>query len=127
MWIVKLSLKRPYTFVVVSLLVLIFGIGFIVRMPKDIFPNIDIPVVSLIWTYNGLPTEDFEQRITTYSEFALSNYVNDIDRIESQTVDGLGLIRVYFHPEVNIETALTQATATSQTVLRRMPMGVLPP
>lgn len=127
MWIVKLALKRPYTFIVISLLVLIFGVGFIYRMPKDIFPNINIPVVSLIWTYNGLPAEDFEQRITTYSEFALSNYVNDIDRIESQTIDGLGLIRVYFHPEVEIEAAVAQATATSQAVLRRMPTGVLPP
>jgi len=127
MWIVHLALKRPYTFVVVSILVLIFGIGFILRMPKDIFPSINIPVVSLIWTYNGLPAEDFEQRITTYSEFALSNYVNDIDRIESQTIDGLGLIRVYFHPEAEIEAAVAQATATSQAVLRRMPAGVLPP
>lgn len=127
MWIVKLALKKPYTFVVVSLLVLIFGIGFILRMPKDIFPNIDIPVISLIWTYNGLPAEDFEQRITTFSEFALSNYVNDIDRIESQTIDGLGLIRVYFHPEAEIEAAVAQATATSQAILRRMPPGVLPP
>lgn len=127
MWIVKLALKRPYTFIVISLLVLIFGIGFIIKMPKDIFPNINIPVVSLIWTYEGLPAEDFEQRITTYSEFALSNYVNDIDRIESQTIDGLGLIRVYFHPEAEIEAAVAQATATSQAVLRRMPTGVLPP
>jgi multidrug efflux pump subunit AcrB len=127
MWIVHLALRRPYTFVVVAILVLIFGIGFILKMPKDIFPNINIPVVSLIWTYNGLPAEDFEQRITTYSEFALSNYVNDIDRIESQTTDGLGLIRVFFHPEVEIEAAVAQATATSQNVLRRMPTGVLPP
>jgi multidrug efflux pump subunit AcrB len=127
MWIVKLALRRPYTFVVVSILVLIFGIGFILKMPKDIFPNINIPVVSLIWTYNGLPAEDFEQRITTYSEFSLSNYVNDIDRIESQTTDGLALIRVYFHPEAEIEAAVAQATATSQAVLRRMPNGVLPP
>ena len=127
MWIVRLALKRPYTFVVVSLLVMIFGIGFITTMPKDIFPNINIPVVSLIWTYNGLPAEDFEQRITTYSEFALSNYVNDIDRIESQTIDGLAVIRVYFHPEAEIEAAIAQATATSQSILRRMPPGVLPP
>lgn len=127
MWIVRLALRRPYTFIVISILVLIFGISFIVKMPKDIFPNINIPVVSLIWTYNGLPAEDFEQRITTYSEFALSNYVNDIDRIESQTIDGLALIRVFFHPEVEIEAAVAQATATSQNVIRRMPVGVLPP
>lgn len=127
MWIVKLSLKRPYTFVVVSLLILIFGVGFIIKMPKDIFPNINIPVVSLIWTYNGLPAEDFEQRITTFSEFAISNYVSDIERIESQTVDGLGLIRIFFQPGAQIEAAVAQATATSQAILRRMPQGVLPP
>ena len=127
MWIVRLALRRPYTFIVVSLLVLIFGVGFIFKMPKDIFPNINIPVVSLIWTYNGLPAEDFEQRITTYSEFALSNYVNDIERIESQTSDGLGLIRIFFHPEAEIEAAVAQATAVSQSVIRRMPAGVLPP
>lgn len=127
MWIVKLALRRPYTFVVVALLVFIFGVGFIVKMPKDIFPNINIPVVSLIWTYSGLPTEDFEQRITTYSEFALSNYVNDIQRIESQTTDGLALVRVYFHPGAKLESAIAQATATSQNVIKRMPPGILPP
>jgi multidrug efflux pump subunit AcrB len=127
MWIVKLALRRPYTFIVVALLILIFGIGYIYRMPKDIFPDINIPVISLIWTYNGLPAEDFEQRITTYSEFALSNYVNDIEKIESQTLDGLALIRIYFHPDAKIEAAIAQATAASQAVLRRMPQGVLPP
>ena len=99
----------------------------IVRTPKDIFPDIDIPVISVIWTYNGLSAQDFEQRITIYSEFALSSNVNDIERIESQTIDGVGIIRLHFHPGVKISDSLAQATAVSQAILRRMPPGVQPP
>lgn len=127
MWIVKLALRRPYTFIVVALLIFIFGIGFSYRMSKDIFPNIDIPIVSLIWTYTDLPAEDFEQRITTYGEFAISNYVNDVERIESQTTDGLGLIRVFFHPDVQLDSAISQAISASQNAIKRMPSGILPP
>lgn len=127
MWIVRLALKKPYTFVVVAMLVLIFGIGFIIRMPKDIFPEIDIPIITLMWLYNGLPAEEFEQRITTYSELSISNYVNDVEKIESQTTDGLSFIRVYFHPEANVNAAIAQATATSQNVIKRMPEGIIPP
>lgn len=127
MWIVKLALRKPYTFVVVALLILIFGVGFVIRMPKDVFPEINIPVISLIWIYNDLPVEEFEQRITTYSELAISNYVSDVSKIESQTIDGLAMIRVYFHPEGNIDSAVSQATATSQNVIKRMPLGILPP
>jgi len=127
MWIVRLALRRPYTFVVMSVLIVIMGILSIVRTPKDIFPDIDIPVISVIWTYNGLSTQDFEQRITIYSEFALSSNVNDIERIESQTVDGVGIIRLYFHPGVKISDSLAQATAVSQAILRRMPPSVQPP
>ena len=102
MWIVNLALRRPYTFVVVAMLMMIMGGWFVVRTAKDIFPFINIPVVSVIWTFTGLPAEEFEQRITTYSEYTLSNNVNDIERIESQTLDGLGLVRLYFHPGVEI-------------------------
>ena len=102
MWIVRLALRRPYTFVVMSVLIVILGLASIVRTPKDIFPDIDIPVISVIWTYNGLSAQDFEQRITIYSEFALSSNVNDIERIESQTIDGVGIIRLHFHPGVKI-------------------------
>src|SRR5688572_21822397 len=127
MWIVRLALRRPYTFVVMSVLIVVMGILSIVRTPKDIFPDIDIPVISVIWTYNGLSAQDFEQRITTFSEFALSSNVNDIERIESQTIDGVGIIRMHFHPGVKISDSLAQATAVSQAILRRMPPGVQPP
>jgi multidrug efflux pump subunit AcrB len=127
MWIVRLALRRPYTFVVMSVLIVIMGILAIIRTPKDIFPDIDIPVISVIWTYNGLSTQDFEQRITIYSEFALSSNVNDIERIESQTIDGVGVIRLHFHPGVKISDSLAQATAVSQAILRRMPPSVQPP
>ncbi|MDB6081595.1 MAG: hypothetical protein JWO53_867 [Chlamydiia bacterium] len=127
MWIVTLALRRPYTFVVVALLMLSIGGWFTVRTAKDIFPFINIPVVSVIWTFEGLPAEEFAQRITTYSEYTLSNNVNDIERIESQTLDGIGLVRLFFYPGVEIESAVAQATASSQSILRIMPTGMQPP
>ncbi|CCB85036.1 efflux RND transporter permease subunit [Parachlamydia acanthamoebae] len=127
MWIVTLALRRPYTFVVVALLITILGSVFSFVTPKDIFPNLDIPVVSVIWSYTGLPAEEFAQRVTTYSEYSLSNNVNDVERIESQTVDGIGIIRLYFHPGAEVQTAVAQATAVSQAILRRLPTGILPP
>jgi len=127
MWIVKLALRRPYTFVVMALMMLLMGGYSILTTPKDIFPFINIPVVSVIWNFSGMPAEEFAQRITTYSEYTLSNNVNDIERIESQTLDGIGLIRLYFYPEANIATAVAQATASSQSILRLMPVGMQPP
>lgn len=127
MWIVRLALRRPYTFVVVALLMLILGGWFIKQTRKDIFPDVNIPVVSIIWTYAGLSAEEFDQRITTYSEYSLSGNVNDIERMESQTLNGIGLIRLYFHPNVEIQAAVAQATAVSQAILRRMPPGIQPP
>lgn len=127
MWIVRLALRRPYTFVVVALMILILGATFIVSMSKDIFPNINIPIVSVIWSYGGLPADEFEQRITTYSEYSLSNNVNDIERIESLTLNGVCVIRLFFHPGADIPTAIAQATASSQSILRRLPPGMLPP
>jgi multidrug efflux pump subunit AcrB len=127
MWIVSLALRRPYTFVVVALLILIIGAYSILRMPKDIFPFINIPVVSVIWNFAGMPSEEFAQRITTYSEYSLSNNVNDIERIESQSLDGIGLIRLFFHPGADVSGAVAQATAGSQSILRRMPPGMQPP
>src|ERR1700728_4150888 len=106
MWIVELALRRPYTFVVIALLIMITSIVFMFSTPKDIFPHIDIPIISVIWQYNGLPPEDFAERITTYSEYALFNNVNDIERIESQTLTGIGIIRLYFHPGVEISSAI---------------------
>ncbi len=127
MWIVQLALRRPYTFVVLALLIALTSCVFMVVTPKDIFPNINIPIVSVIWSYNGLPPEEFAQRITTYSEYTLSNNVNDIERIESQTFNGVGLVRLYFHPNADIAIAMAEATAASQAILKRMPPNVLPP
>ena len=98
MWIVVLALRRPYTFVVIALLIAIMSSVFMFVTPKDIFPNINIPIISVIWQYNGLPPEEFSERITTFSEYSLFNNVNDIERIESQTLNGVGIIRLYFHP-----------------------------
>lgn len=127
MWIVQLALRRPYTFVVMAILILIMGIYSIRNMPVDVFPDIDIPVISVIWTYTGLPAEEFERRLTMYSEYALSANVKDVKSMESQTLDGVGVIRLYFHPGANVESAMSQATAVSQAILRRMPPGVQPP
>lgn len=127
MWIVKLALARPYTFVVMAIMILIMGVAAIRVTPVDIFPDINIPVISVIWTYNGLSSEEFEKRLTIYSEYSLSANVKDIKSMESQTLDGVAVIRLYFHPGANVESAMAQATAVSQAILRRMPPGVQPP
>lgn len=127
MWIVELALRRPYTFVVIALLIAIMSSVFMLVTPKDIFPNINIPIISVIWQYNGLPPEEFSERITTYSEYSLFNNVNDIERIESQTVNGIGIIRLFFHPEADIAAAIAETTSASQAILKRMPPGILPP
>lgn len=127
MWIVELALRRPYTFVVIALLIALSSSFFMFITPKDIFPNINIPIVSVIWSYTGLPPEEFAQRITTYSEYTLSNNVNDIERMESQTFDGVAIVRLYFQPGADIAVAIAEATAASQAILKRMPPGVLPP
>src|SRR6478736_10212828 len=127
MWIVKLALRRPYTFAVLAIAIVIAGIAAFRQTPKDIFPEIDIPVVSVIWTYNGLSAEEFEKQLTVYSEFSLSANVNDIERIESQTLDGVGIVKLFFHPGANVDLGIAQATAVSQAILRRMPPGVQPP
>src|SRR5436190_12309033 len=105
MWIVRLALKRPYTFVVMALLIVVLGAVSVRQMRTDIFPEIDIPVVTIIWTYKGMETSEVERRITTYSEYAFSSNVNDIKRIESQTLNGVAVIKIYFHPGVNIGVA----------------------
>lgn len=127
MWLIQLALRRPYTFAVLAIVILLGGSLSARTVQKDIFPNIDIPVISVIWTYPGLGAFDFERRITQYSENSISANVNDVERIESQTTEGVGLIRVYFHPGVKSEVALAQATAISQTIQRIMPPGVTPP
>src|SRR2546425_2204116 len=127
MWIVRLALRRPYTFVVASLLVVMLGALTIRETPKDIFPSIDIPVVSVVWTYTGLSTQDMEKQITTFSEFSTSFAVNNIKSIESQTLNGVAVVKIYFQPGVDVAAAVAQVTAVSQTILRRMPPGTTPP
>ena len=127
MWIVKIALERPLTFIVLALLLLILGPLAIVRTPVDIFPNIDIPVVSVVWQYTGLPAEDMNNRIVSGYERALTTTVNDIEHTETQSLNGVGLVKVYFQPNVKIDMAVAQVTAISQTVLRSMPQGTNPP
>jgi multidrug efflux pump subunit AcrB len=127
MWIVRLALRRPYTFVVVSLLIAILGVTAILTMPVDIFPYIDIPVVSIVWSYNGLSPEEMEKRIVTIFERSMTTSVNDIEHIESQSYTGASVIRVYFQPNAKVEVALSQVTAIAQTLLRVLPPGTTPP
>src|SRR6201996_2793907 len=127
MWIVRLALRRPYTFVVVSLLMLLFGIGTCVEAPKDIYPYIDIPVVTIVWSYTGLPPQEMEGRVVTICERAMTTTVNDIEHTESQSYQGVSVIRVFFQPKVKVELALSQITAIVQTILRVLPPGTFPP
>ena len=127
MWIVRLALRRPYTFVVMALLIAILGGVAIVTMPVDIFPYIDIPVVSVVWSYQGLSPEEMEKRLVTIFERSMTTTVNDIEHIESQCYSGVAVIRVYFQPNVRIDMALAQVTAISQTLLRIFPPGTFPP
>src|SRR6202165_1310872 len=125
--IVKLALQRPYTFVVMALLIMIFGVSSALRTPTDLFPNINIPVVSVVFTYTGLPPDDMAGRIVTFYERALTTSVNDIEHIESQSIPDYGIIKIFFQPTVNINAALAQVSAMSQTVLKQMPAGITPP
>ena len=127
MWIVRLALRRPYTFIVASILLLILGAVAIVRTPTDIFPNIDIPVVSVLWNYNGLSPEEMSNRIVFNYERFLTTTVNDIEHVESQSWNGRAIVKVFFHPGVNIGNAVAQITATSQTAVRSLPPGTQPP
>ena len=127
MWIVALALRRPYTFVVVALLLLILGPIVIYRTPTDIFPNIDIPVVSILWNYTGLNSQDMANRIVTLTERTLTTTVDDIQHSESQSLNGIAVVKVFFQPHANIEKAIAQITAISQTQLRQLPPGTTPP
>ena len=127
MWIVRLALNRPYTFVVMSILLLILGPVSILRTPTDIFPNIDIPVISVIWNYTGLSPEEMSNRIIFQYERVLTTTVNDIEHTESQSLNGIGIVKIFFHPGVQIGNAVAQVTAISQTLLRTLPAGTTPP
>src|ERR1700682_262021 len=113
MWIVRLALRRPYTFVVASILILILGGLAIVRTPTDIFPVIDVPVVSVIWNYGGVSAKDMERRIVTLSERAYASNVNDIEHIESQSLAGVSVIKIFFQPGAEVQTGIAQITAIS--------------
>src|SRR5208283_1115004 len=126
MWIVRLALSRPYTFVVVAMLIAILGGVSIATMAVDIFPYIDIPIVSVLWNYSGLSPEEMEKRVVTGFERSLTSNVNDIEHIESQCFNGYAVIRIYFHQNVKVDMAVAQVTATVQTSLRQMPPGMFP-
>ena len=127
MWIVRLALRRPYTFVVMSVLIAILGGIAIFLMPTDIFPAIDIPVVSVVWNYSGISPEEMEKRIVTVSERTITTTVDDIERIESQSYAGRAVIHVFFHPGADIDKAIAELSAVNGAILRRMPPGLFPP
>jgi len=127
MWIVRLALRRPYTFAVFAFLILLLGAFSITSMPTDIFPNIDIPVVTVVWNYNGLSAQEMSTRIIFNAERGLTTTVNDIEHIESQSLNGIGVIKIFFQPHVNIGQAVAQVTSICQVQLRSLPPGTTPP
>lgn len=127
MWIVRLALQRPYTFVVMAILIAILGTVTALRMPTDVFPEIDIPVVAVVWSYTGMSAEDLESRIVGNFERVLVSTVNGIERIESQSLTGIAVVKIFLQPGTNISEAISQTVATGQTVMRNMPDGTPPP
>src|ERR1700688_4007215 len=127
MGIVRFALRFPHTFYVVAALILFLGIAAISVMPEDIFPEIDIPVVTVIWQYTGLSTPEMEERVTTYSQYAISSNVNGIKDMEAQTLDGLSLQKIYFQPDFNLDLAISQIVSATNSVRALMPAGVQPP
>ena len=127
MWIVSLALRRPYTFVVVAMLIMVIGVFEVLQMPTDILPEIDIPVVAVVWTYNGLPPGEMEQRFTSLFERSLTTTVNGIEHIDSQSLYGIAVVKVFFQPGTKIEMGNAQITAISQTLLKQFPVGATPP
>jgi multidrug efflux pump subunit AcrB len=127
MWIVQLALRRPYTFVVMSILILVMGGVAIFRTPTDIFPNIDVPVVSVIWNYNGLVPKDMSDRIVSVTERNMTTIVDNIEHVESQSLYGIAVVKVFLQPNASLDRAIAQITASSQTQLRQLPAGTTPP
>ncbi len=127
MWIVQLALRRPYTFIVLAIVILIMGVLSILNTPKDIFPDINIPVVAAIWNFTGMPADDFSNRITSVYERILTTVVNDIEHIESTSYNGIGVVKLYLQPNASVPIAMAQLTAASQAVLKQMPPGETPP
>ena len=127
MWIVRLALSRPYTFVVLALVIVLLTPVVLTRTPTDIFPEINIPVITLVWNYTGLQPQEMEQRITSNSERSVTTLVNDVEHIESQSLNGIAVVKIYFQPTANVQVALAQTTAIAQTILRQLPPGTTPP
>ncbi|HTW63596.1 MAG TPA: efflux RND transporter permease subunit [Bryobacteraceae bacterium] len=127
MWIVKIALTRPYTFIVLALLILLISPLVILRTPTDIFPNVDIPVIAALWNYTGLSAEEMEERIASPFERSATTVVTDIDHIESQTVNGRSVIKVFFHPGTRVDLAMSELTAAAQSTIKQMPPGTTPP
>ena len=127
MWIVRIALRRPYTFVVLALLILMVGPLTIARTPTDIFPNIDIPVVTVVWNYGGLSADEMSTRIVSIYERNLTATVNDIEHVESQSLRGIAVVKVFFQPGAKIDLAVAQVTASAQSQLRQLPPGTQPP
>jgi multidrug efflux pump subunit AcrB len=127
MWIVRFALQKPYTFVIVAVLIAIFGFAAIATTPTDILPEINIPIVSVIWSYSGMDSDDMSKRIVGVCERALPTTVNGIQYTESRSYDGVGVIKIHFQPNVQIDLAIAQVTALAQSLLRLMPAGILPP
>ncbi len=127
MWIVRLALRRPYTFVVMALLIAILGGISILTTPTDVFPYINIPVAGVIWSYSGMSPDDMAKRVLLISERAMTTTVNSIEHIEATSYNSVGLIRVYLQPGANIDLAISQIVAVNQTILRTLPPGIYPP
>ncbi len=127
MWIVRIALERPYTIAVMAILILLMGGLAIVRTPTDIFPNINIPVVSIIWTYTGMVPEDIDARILDVTQRALTTTVDNIEHIESQSLYGIGVVKVFLQPTANVQQGIAEITAVSQTQLKQLPAGTTPP
>jgi multidrug efflux pump subunit AcrB len=127
MWIVEVALRRPYTFLVMALLILLATPLVLLKMSTDIFPEINIPVISIVWTYSGLSAQEIGQRITAVNERSLTTTVNDIEHIESESLAGFAIIKIFFQPNANIPTAIAQVVASEQSQLRQLPPGILPP
>src|SRR5471032_202384 len=125
--LVRIALTRPYTFVVLAIMIMIVGPLSILRTPVDIFPEIRIPIIAVIWGYTGLPPDDMSGRVMLNFQRSLTTTVNDIDHIEGTSYTGIGIVKVFFQPGVNISIANAQVTAIAQTVLRQMPPGITPP
>src|SRR6201997_1183616 len=127
MWIVKLALARPYTFIVLSLVLLLISPVMLLRTPTDIFPSINIPVISVIWTYQGLPPSEMETRVVSIFERSLTTVVDNIEHIESQSFNGVAVIKVFLQPGANVEGAISEVIAESQVGLKQFPPGITPP